>query len=225
MSSLDPAIIEYVREPAAMHLGVTSNDPETAMALELMETEGDTMDMYIIEGSIYMPVFGSWMQVSLDAPASMLDLSEMPFDPEELGFGGTYTMTQWLDLAEYEGEFLSWYPLFAVPFGLLLGAAVIATLRAAGHRAPIPLVLVASVIVGLMLYAVPGFLGTQPAQQAAGEECSTEEVALFEGLSLYDDLDQKPTGTLFGSCYVGYTIDGTGQQAWVDLSRLRVDNG
>jgi hypothetical protein len=129
------------------------------------------------------------------------------------------------DPAEYEGEFLSWYPLFAVPFGLLLGAAVIATLRAAGHRAPIPLVLVASVIFGLMLYAVPGFLGTQPAQQAAGEECSTEEVALFEGLSLYDDLDQKPTGTQFGSCYVVYTIDGTGQQAWVDLSQSLVDNG
>lgn len=97
-------IIEYVREPAAMHLGVTSNDPETAMALELMGTEGDTMDMYIIEGSIYMPVFGSWMLISLDAPASMMDLSEMPFNPEDISFGGLYTMTQWLEQAEYEGE-------------------------------------------------------------------------------------------------------------------------
>jgi hypothetical protein len=97
-------IIEYVREPAAMHLSMTSNQPEVLMALELMETEGDTMDMYVIEGSIYMPVFGSWMQVSLDAPESMLDLSEMPFNPEDISFGGVYTMTQWLEHAEYEGE-------------------------------------------------------------------------------------------------------------------------
>jgi hypothetical protein len=104
-ASLETAtIIEYVREPMAMHLGVTSNQPEVIMALELMGTEGDTMDMYVIEDSIYMAVFGSWMQVSLDAPESMMDLGEMPFNPEDISFGGTYTMTQWLEQAEYEGE-------------------------------------------------------------------------------------------------------------------------
>jgi hypothetical protein len=97
-------VIEYVREPMAMHIGVTSNEPEMAMALGLMGMEGDTMDLYVIEGSLYMPVFGSWMQVSLDAPESMMDLDEMPFDLEDLGFGEAYTMTQWLEQAEYEGE-------------------------------------------------------------------------------------------------------------------------
>lgn len=97
-------IIEYVREPMAMHIGVTSNQPEIVMALELVGTEGDTMDMYVIEGSMYVSVLGSWMQVSLDAPESMMDISEMPFNPEDISFGGAYTMTQWLEQAEYEGE-------------------------------------------------------------------------------------------------------------------------
>ena len=97
-------IIEHVREPMAMHLGLTSDDPDVIMALESMGTEGDTMDVYVIEGSMYMPVFGSWMQISLDVPEALMDLNEMPFNPADISFGGVYTVTQWLDLAEYEGE-------------------------------------------------------------------------------------------------------------------------
>ncbi len=128
-------------------------------------------------------------------------------------------------VSEYEGGFFPWYLMIAVPFGLLLGAAVIATSRATGRQGSISLVLVVSLVAALMLHGVAGFVGQQRAEQTAGEACSVERLAEFESLDFYDDLDQPPTGTRFDSCYALYTIDETGQQAWVDLQQLLVSNG
>lgn len=97
-------LIEYIREPAALHLSLTSNEPEMTMALEIMGAEGDTIDLYVIEGSMYMPLLGAWMQFSLDAPVSLMDLGDLPFDLEDIPFGDAYTITQWLETADHEGR-------------------------------------------------------------------------------------------------------------------------
>lgn len=96
-------IVKYVADPQAFQLTATSNEPQMEMALALMGAEGDTMDVYFVEGSMYIPVLGSWMQVSPDVPASLIDLGELPLDPEDLTFPDAYTITQWLDVAEAVG--------------------------------------------------------------------------------------------------------------------------
>ncbi len=97
-------IITYVGDPMAFQITGTSNEPYMQMALEAAGAEGNTMDAYFVEGSLYIPVLGSWMQVSLDAPTSATGLGELPFDPEHLTLGDAYTVTQWLDVAEAVGS-------------------------------------------------------------------------------------------------------------------------
>lgn len=121
-----------------------------------------------------------------------------------------------------DGFFL-WY--LAVPFGLLLGGAMVATRQVMGRRGSIPVVLAASLVVGVALHGMAWFLGQQRAEQSAVEACSVEELAQLEAQSFYIDLDQLPTGTAFNSCYVLYTVDSTGQQAWVELEQLLLGNG
>lgn len=96
-------IVTYVGDPQAFQITGTSNEPTMQMALAAAGVEGDTMDMYFVEDSMYIPVLGSWVQVSLDVPESMIGLGELPFDPEHLTFPQAYTITQWLDIAPYEG--------------------------------------------------------------------------------------------------------------------------
>ncbi len=96
-------IVKYVGDPQAIQFTGSSNEPTMQMALAAAGVEGDTMDVYVVEGSMYIPVLGSWMQVSLDVPESLIDLGELPFDPEHLTLGEAYTVTQWLEIAQYEG--------------------------------------------------------------------------------------------------------------------------
>jgi hypothetical protein len=96
--------IEYVSEPPAMHMSVTSDAEEMAEAMALVGLEGDTIEFYMLEGSIYMWLFGGWMQMSFDALTMGLGFGEMDFGQGEMDFSSTYTMTQWLQDATYVGQ-------------------------------------------------------------------------------------------------------------------------
>jgi hypothetical protein len=139
-----------------------------------------------------------------------------------VGIGGGWLV---FGLAEAGAGFFPWYLVVALPFGLLLGGAVVATMLASSFRASIPIVLVTALLAGVGLHTAAGMLGEQSARRLSSEACSAAELDQFETLSFYGDLDQTPTGTQFESCYALITLDGTGEQAWVDLDRLLVDNG
>jgi hypothetical protein len=138
------------------------------------------------------------------------------------GAGGAWIV---MDLAEYEGGFLPWYLIFAVPFGLLLGAVAVGSMLALGRSPRIAPVLIGSVVVGIALFTAAGFLGARSAEQSTREACSVDELSMFEAMSFSDDFDASPTGTPSGSCYVVYTIDRTGRDAWIELAELLRDNG
>lgn len=125
----------------------------------------------------------------------------------------------------YEASWHAWTLIPAVPFWLLLGLAVFATVRAKGRRPSIAVVLLASGAAAAVIVGGAGLLGWAHAQQEAAGACSAEELAQFEALSFYDQLDQPPQGDTWGNCYALYTVDETGQSAWVAMQQLLIDDG
>jgi hypothetical protein len=118
-----------------------------------------------------------------------------------------------------------WFLVLAVPFGVLLGGAMVATRKAKGRRGGSLTVFLLSLVVAIALHGIVGLLAQQSSEQATSEACSAEELAVLEAQSFYSDIDAPPASTQFDNCYVMLTIEGTGQQAWVDLVQLLVDNG
>ena len=118
-----------------------------------------------------------------------------------------------------------WYLVLAVPFGLLLGGAVVTTRLAKGRRGGSLTAFLLSLVAAIAAHGIVGLLAQQSNEQATSQACSAEELAMLEAQSFYGDIDAPPAGTQFDNCYVLLTIDGTGQQAWRDLVRLLVDNG
>jgi len=110
-------------------------------------------------------------------------------------------------------------------FGVLIAGAVLATLQARGRQAPGVLVFAASLVVGAVVFGFAGYLGQRSAEQDSSDACSAEAREVFAQMSFYADLDQPPTGTQYGSCYVVYTMGETGQQASDTLRVLLADNG
>jgi hypothetical protein len=83
--------IEYVREPEAQHITVSG---DLAGLDEMGLAEGESLEMYVVEGIMYMNLFGSWMQ---------LPAEETGFDANELAFVATDEMFTTLEDANYEG--------------------------------------------------------------------------------------------------------------------------
>lgn len=118
VSELVTTTIELVREPLAMHATVASDIEGLELFLGFMGLEGNTIETYVIEDSLYMAFFGSWMETSVEAMGTAFDLgglslpsdesgpdlSGLPVGPTEVGFSGTYTVTQWLKEAVYVGQ-------------------------------------------------------------------------------------------------------------------------
>ena len=96
--------IEYVQEPPGMHMSMTSDAEEMAEAMALVGLESDSIEFYMLEGSVYMWLFGGWMQMSFDALTMGLGFGEMDLGQGEMDFSSTYTMTQWLQDATYVGQ-------------------------------------------------------------------------------------------------------------------------
>ena len=117
----------------------------------------------------------------------------------------------------------------AVLFGALLGGAVITTRKVwSRQRGGSGKAFLWSLLAAFALYGALGLLGlfARPdTGQAESQACSAEELAMLEEQTYYGDLDGPPAGTPFVSCYVMLTIEGTGQQAWIDLEQLMLDNG
>lgn len=118
-----------------------------------------------------------------------------------------------------------WFLVLAVPFGVLLGGALVTTRLAKGRRGGSVTVFLLSLVVAIALHGIVGLLAQQSSEQATSSACSAEGLAVLEAQSFYGDIDGPPAGTQFDSCYVMLTIEGTGQPAWVDLVQLLVDNG
>lgn len=128
-------------------------------------------------------------------------------------------------VADGGAAFDLWFLVLAVPFGVLLGGAMVATRKAKGRRGGSLTVFLLSLIVAIALHGIVGLLAQQSSEQATSSACSAEELAVLEAQSFYGDIDGPPAGTQFDNCYVLLTIERTGPQAWVDLVQLLVDNG
>jgi len=118
-----------------------------------------------------------------------------------------------------------WFLVLAVPFGVLLGGAMVTTRQARGQRGGSLAVFLLSLVVAIALHGIVGLLAQQSSEQATSSACSAEELAMLETQSFYGDIDAPPAGTQFGSCYVMLTIEETSQPAWVALDQLLLDNG
>ena len=95
--------IEFVREPSAMHVSISTDAEEMAEAMGMFGLQGDTVEFYMLDNSIYLWMFGGWMQMSLDALTLGFGFGEMPLDSGEMDFSGTYSVTHWLKDATYVG--------------------------------------------------------------------------------------------------------------------------
>ena len=85
-------LVEYVREPLAEHVTMSGDFP----GMEDMGIEsGQALEMYVVEGTMYMNLFGSWLQV----PAE-----EGGLDVDEMAFSATEDMLGDLEKANYEGQ-------------------------------------------------------------------------------------------------------------------------
>lgn len=54
---------------------------------------------------MYVPIMGNWNMIALDAPTSMIEVEDVPFNPETIvedAFGEFLTIVQWLNAASYE---------------------------------------------------------------------------------------------------------------------------
>ncbi|MFY9974196.1 MAG: hypothetical protein WAK53_08080 [Chromatiaceae bacterium] len=118
-----------------------------------------------------------------------------------------------------------WFLVLAVPFGVLLGGAMVTTRKAKGRRGGSLAVFLLSLIAAIALHGIVGLLAQQSSAQDTSAACSAEELAMLEAHSFYGDIDGPPAGTQFDNCYVMLTIEETGQQAWDDLVQQLRDNG
>jgi len=85
-------LVEYVREPLAEHVTMSGDFP----GMEDMGIEsGQALEMYVVEGTMYMNLFGSWLQM----PAE-----EAGLDADEMAFSATEDMLGELEKANYEGQ-------------------------------------------------------------------------------------------------------------------------
>jgi hypothetical protein len=110
--------IEFVAEPPALHALVASDLGEMAAYLALLGFDENLLEVYVGEGGTHMGLFGNWMYMSAEAKGrgfdipgwsfetseTSPDLPAMPLDLPQAGFSGTYTVTQWLRQAVYEGK-------------------------------------------------------------------------------------------------------------------------
>jgi len=85
--------IEFIREPRAQHISVGGNVPGLE---ELGVSEDATMDIYVVEDTMYMNLFGSWMQM----PADEQSTAEF----EQMAFVASEDMLQDLRDTTYEGR-------------------------------------------------------------------------------------------------------------------------
>jgi hypothetical protein len=84
--------VEYVREPQAQHVTMSGDIDELE---EMGLADGEMLEIYLVEGNMYMNLYGSWVQ----APAE-----ETGFDANELAFVATEEMLTSLEDATYEGR-------------------------------------------------------------------------------------------------------------------------
>lgn len=110
-------------------------------------------------------------------------------------------------------------------FGVLIAGAVLATMQDRGRQTSGVLVFAASLVVGAVVFGFVGYLGQRSAEQDASDACSGEARDVLAQLSFYADLDQSPTGTQYGSCYIVYTMGETGPQASDAVQQLLAENG
>jgi hypothetical protein len=85
--------IEFVREPRAQHIGIGGDFPGLE---ELGVAEGTTMEIYVVEDTMYMNLFGSWLQMPAD--------EESTAEFEDMAFVASEDMLQDLSDITYEGR-------------------------------------------------------------------------------------------------------------------------
>jgi hypothetical protein len=86
-------LIEFVRDPRAQHISIGGDFPGLE---ELGVTEGTTMEIYVVEDTMYMNLFGSWLQM----PADEQSTAEF----EQMAFIASEDMLQDLSDTTYEGR-------------------------------------------------------------------------------------------------------------------------
>jgi hypothetical protein len=95
------ATVELVREPPALWASLKSNAEEMSTTLGIMGLGGDTLEIYMVEGSLYMSLFGGWIQMSPEAAGAEFEPAGAFLDQGGTGFTSAYTMCQWIDQGEY----------------------------------------------------------------------------------------------------------------------------
>jgi hypothetical protein len=85
--------IEFVREPLAQHISIGGDFPGLE---ELGVAEDTTMDIYVVGDTMYMNLFGSWLQMPAD--------EESTAQFEEMAFVASEDMLQDLRDTTYEGR-------------------------------------------------------------------------------------------------------------------------
>jgi hypothetical protein len=85
--------IEFVREPLAQHISIGGDFPGLE---ELGMAEDTTLEIYVVGDTMYMNLFGSWLQMPAD--------EESTAQFEEMAFVASEDMLQDLKDATYEGR-------------------------------------------------------------------------------------------------------------------------
>jgi hypothetical protein len=86
-------LIEFVREPRAQHISIGGDFPGLE---ELGLSEDTTMEIYVVEDTMYMNLFGSWLQMPAD--------EESTAEFEQMAFVASEDMLQDLRDTTYEGR-------------------------------------------------------------------------------------------------------------------------
>lgn len=89
--------VEYVREPLAEHIMMSGSFPGMSEMKEMLGESG-VLDIYVVEGKVYMYLMGTWMQAPVDP--SQFNVEDLAFDTsgqilDELGdvkYVGTETV-------------------------------------------------------------------------------------------------------------------------------------
>ncbi len=84
--------VEYIRDPLTQHASISGDFPGLE---DLGLEEGSSLEMYQVGDTLYISLFGSWMQI----PAEQAGL-----DASDMAFVATDEMLQGLQDATYEGE-------------------------------------------------------------------------------------------------------------------------